>query len=161
MANLLLALAEHAASWRERAPDEALAHHARRALVDWFGCLLADAQHPPATLIAAALADETRGGGGAVCYVTGRRVPLRHAALVNGTASHMVEFDDIYRYAGSGSRCSPRTTISGTRPERSARSARRPRCRCCSARMRSAPRMRSPRRRPWRRGCSRRSAARG
>jgi 2-methylcitrate dehydratase PrpD len=31
--------------------------------------------------------------------VTGRRVPVRHAALVNGTASHTVEFDDIYRYA--------------------------------------------------------------
>lgn len=99
MDNPLLALAEHAASWRERTPDAALAHHARRALVDWFGCLLAGASRPPATLIAAALADETAGGGGAVCYVTGRRVPLRHAALVNGTASHTVEFDDIYRYA--------------------------------------------------------------
>lgn len=97
--NPLLALAEHAASWRERTPDGALAHHARRALVDWFGCLLAGASRPPATLIAAALEDETRGGGGAVCYVTGRHVPLRHAALLNGTASHTVEFDDIYRYA--------------------------------------------------------------
>jgi 2-methylcitrate dehydratase PrpD len=97
--NPLLVLAEHAASWRDRRPDEALAHHARRALVDWFGCLLAGARHPPATLIAAALEDETRGGGGAVCYVTGRHVPLRHAALINGTASHTVEFDDIYRYA--------------------------------------------------------------
>jgi 2-methylcitrate dehydratase PrpD len=26
-------------------------------------------------------------------------VPLRHAALLNGAASHIVEFDDIYRYA--------------------------------------------------------------
>lgn len=99
MDNPLVALAEHAASWRERVPDAALAHHARRALVDWFGCLLAGASRPPATLIAAALADETAGGGGAVSYVTGRGVPLRHAALVNGTASHTVEFDDIYRYA--------------------------------------------------------------
>jgi 2-methylcitrate dehydratase PrpD len=99
MRNPLLVLAEHAASWRGRTPDEALAHHARRALVDWLGCLLAGASRPPATLIAAALADETQGGGGAVCYVTGRHVPLRHAALVNGTASHTVEFDDIYRYA--------------------------------------------------------------
>jgi 2-methylcitrate dehydratase PrpD len=49
--------------------------------------------------MSAALEDETRGGGGAVCYVSGRQVPLRHAALLNGTASHTVEFDDIYRYA--------------------------------------------------------------
>jgi 2-methylcitrate dehydratase PrpD len=97
--NPLLVLAEHAASWRDRTPDDALAHHARRALVDWFGCLLAGASRPPATLLAAALADEAPGGGGAVCYVTGRHVPLRHAALINGTASHTVEFDDIYRYA--------------------------------------------------------------
>lgn len=76
-----------------------VAHHARRVLVDWFAATLPGCSRPPATLIAAALEDETRGGGGAVCYVTGRRVPVRHAALVNGTASHTVEFDDIYRYA--------------------------------------------------------------
>lgn len=99
MQSPLPVLAAHAASWRDRTPDEALAHHARRALVDWFGCLLAGASRPPATLIAAALADETRGGGGAVCYVTGRHVPLRHAALINGTASHTVEFDDTSRDA--------------------------------------------------------------
>jgi hypothetical protein len=46
--NPLRVLAEHAAAWRDRMPDDALAHHARRALVD-------------------------------------------------GTASHTVEFDDIYR----------------------------------------------------------------
>lgn len=99
MTNPLLVLAEHAASWRSREMPADVAHHARRVLVDWFAATLPGCSRPPATLIAAALEDETRGGGGAVCYVTGRRVPLRHAALVNGTASHTVEFDDIYRYA--------------------------------------------------------------
>jgi len=99
MENPLLVLAEHAASWRRREMPTEVAHHARRALVDWFAATLPGCSRPPATLIAAALEDETRGGGGAVCYVTGRRVPVRHAALVNGTASHTVEFDDIYRYA--------------------------------------------------------------
>jgi len=97
--NPLPILAEHAATWRSRALTEELEHHARRALVDWFATLLAGAGKPPATLLAQALADEVQGGGGAVCYVTGRRVPIRHAALLNGTASHTVEFDDIYRYA--------------------------------------------------------------
>jgi 2-methylcitrate dehydratase PrpD len=99
MENPLLILADHAASWRSRAVDAEVAHHARRALVDWFAALLAGASRAPATLMSAALEDETRGGGGAVCYVSGRQVPLRHAALLNGTASHTVEFDDIYRYA--------------------------------------------------------------
>ena len=99
MTNPLLVLADHAASWRAREMPADVAHHARRVLVDWFAATLPGCSRPPATLIAAALEDETRGGGGAVCYVTGRRVPLRHAALVNGTASHTVEFDDIYRYA--------------------------------------------------------------
>src|SRR4051794_41769785 len=34
--NPLLVLAEHAASWRTRPLPEAVAHHARRALIDWF-----------------------------------------------------------------------------------------------------------------------------
>lgn len=99
MTNPLLVLADHAATWRSRDLPADVAHHARRALVDWFAALLAGAWREPATLMSAALEDETRGGGGAVCYVTGRRVPVRHAALINGTASHTVEFDDIYRYA--------------------------------------------------------------
>jgi 2-methylcitrate dehydratase PrpD len=99
MTNPLLVLADHAATWRSRDLPDDVAHHARRALVDWFAALLAGAWREPATLMSAALEDETRGGGGAVCYVSGRRVPVRHAALINGTASHTVEFDDIYRYA--------------------------------------------------------------
>jgi 2-methylcitrate dehydratase PrpD len=99
MDNPLPILAAHAAEWRTRPLTPELEPHARRALVDWFAALLAGASRPPATLLAAALEDETRGGGGAVCYVSGRRVPLRHAALLNGAASHIVEFDDIYRYA--------------------------------------------------------------
>jgi 2-methylcitrate dehydratase PrpD len=49
--------------------------------------------------MAAALGHETSGRDRAICYVSNQRVPLRHAALLNGTASHTVEFDDIYRYA--------------------------------------------------------------
>ena len=41
-----------------------------------------------------------RGAGRAICYVDGEPGALRHAALLNATASHSVEFDDIYRDAG-------------------------------------------------------------
>ena len=72
---------------------------ARRALLDWFATTLPGCVLPPATLLAAGLAQEGTSGG-AVCYVDGRRAPVRDAALVNGVASHIVEFDDIFRDGG-------------------------------------------------------------
>jgi 2-methylcitrate dehydratase PrpD len=99
MDNPLLVLADHAASWRTRPLPDAVAHHARRALIDWFAALLPGCAYPPATLLAAAMAAE-RGPGRAICYVEGQAGPLRHAALINATASHTVEFDDIFRDAG-------------------------------------------------------------
>jgi 2-methylcitrate dehydratase PrpD len=95
----LPALAAHAAGWRHAAWPKGLEHHARRALLDWFAATLPGTQQPPATLLAAALADE-RGEGAAICYVDGRCGAARHAALLNGIASHTVEFDDIHRDSG-------------------------------------------------------------
>jgi 2-methylcitrate dehydratase PrpD len=92
-------LAAHAAGWRHAVWPEGLERHARRALLDWFAATLPGARQPPATLLAAALADE-RGEGAAICYVDGRRGTARHAALLNGIASHTVEFDDIHRDSG-------------------------------------------------------------
>lgn len=99
MDNPLPILADHAAAWATRPLPPAVAHHARRALIDWFAALLPGCAEPPATLLAAALAPE-RGPGRAICYVDGVAGPLRHAALLNATASHSVEFDDIFRDAG-------------------------------------------------------------
>jgi 2-methylcitrate dehydratase PrpD len=92
-------LAAHAAGWRHAAWPDGLEHHARRALLDWFAATLPGTRQPPATLLAAALEDE-RGEGAAICYVDGRRGSARHAALLNGIASHTVEFDDIHRDSG-------------------------------------------------------------
>jgi 2-methylcitrate dehydratase PrpD len=95
--NPLPILAEHAASWRTAPLPPDLDRHARRALIDWFSALIAGARRPPATLMARALAGE-RGAGQSVSYVDQARTGLRHAALLNGTASHIVEFDDIWRW---------------------------------------------------------------
>jgi 2-methylcitrate dehydratase PrpD len=76
-----------------------LERHARRALVDWFAALLPGCTQPPATLLAAALSEE-RGAGRAIAYPDGHAGPLRRAALMNATASHVVEFDDIHRDSG-------------------------------------------------------------
>jgi 2-methylcitrate dehydratase PrpD len=99
MQNPLLVLAEHGASWRTRPFPAEVAHHARRALIDWFAALLPGCQRPPATLLSAAMASE-RGAGQAINYVDGNTGSTRYAALLNATASHTVEFDDIFRDAG-------------------------------------------------------------
>jgi 2-methylcitrate dehydratase PrpD len=95
----LALLAAHAAGWRDRPWPAGLEHHARRALLDWFAATLPGTRRPPATLLAAAMADE-RGEGQAVCYVDGQTGSARHAALLNAIASHTVEFDDIHRDSG-------------------------------------------------------------
>ncbi len=91
--NPLLALAERAAT------VQAPTHHVRRAMVDWFACVTAGRGLAPATLMAEALAEE-RGAGRAICYVDGQPSGIRHAALLNAVAAHIVEFDDIHRDSG-------------------------------------------------------------
>lgn len=91
--NPLLALAERATT------VEAQEHDVRRAMVDWFACVIAGGPHPPASLMATALAGE-RGVGRAMCYVDGQPSGIRHAALLNAVAAHVVEFDDIHRDSG-------------------------------------------------------------
>ncbi len=78
---------ERFAAWAEAArkarfPDDVV-HHARRAVIDWHAALSAGARLPPATLLEKALKDEL----GAP----------RTAALINGTAAHTAEVDDIFR----------------------------------------------------------------
>ena len=97
--NPLLVLAEHAAGWRTRALPPDLEHHARRALIDYVAALLPGCRQPPATLLAHALANEA-GHGRAINYVTGHTGAPRPAALLNGIASHTMEFDDIHRDSG-------------------------------------------------------------
>jgi 2-methylcitrate dehydratase PrpD len=99
MDNPLTRLAAHAASWRSRELAADVEHHARRCLVDWFAAMLPGCLHPPATLLASALAAD-RGAGRAISYVDDAMTGLRHAALLNATASHGVEFDDIHRDSG-------------------------------------------------------------
>ena len=72
-------------------------HHAKRAVVDWHAALFPGAVIAPATLLERVLADELDRGGATLAL--GRRATARAGALINGTAAHAIEFDDIFRDA--------------------------------------------------------------
>jgi 2-methylcitrate dehydratase PrpD len=76
----------------------AVAHAARRCVIDWFACAIPGGVVAPATLLAEALVAESVGGR-AMLVPSGRKQSVRNAALINGAASHTLEFDDIYRDA--------------------------------------------------------------
>ena len=73
-----------------QAPEEARAA-AKRCLMDTMGGTIAGGVEPPATLLAKALP----GDGHSRLVPSGTR-DARTAALINGTAAHTVEVDDIY-----------------------------------------------------------------
>lgn len=81
---------------REPLPDVVL-HHAKRALIDWTAALLPGAVEAPCTLLERALATDLDRGTARLAL--GRAATPRTAALINGTAAHTVEVDDIYREA--------------------------------------------------------------
>ena len=98
MATIAERLAEYAEHELTAPLADDVRHHAKRALIDWFAALLPGAVLPPATLLAEALEDEL-GHGNAIVYGRNQRASLRAAALINATAAHSIEFDDIFRDA--------------------------------------------------------------
>lgn len=73
-------------------PADALAA-ARLCLLDWYGAAITGAGEAPAQILRTALPS----GGSARLIADGMPACPRTAALINGTASHTVEVDDIYR----------------------------------------------------------------
>lgn len=70
-------------------------HHAKRAVIDWHAALLPGAVVSPAVLLEKSLAEELDHGSARLAL--GRKAAVRAAALINGTAAHTVEVDDIFR----------------------------------------------------------------
>jgi 2-methylcitrate dehydratase PrpD len=95
---LMMKIAEYVAALRTAPLTPDVRHHTRRAVIDWYAALIAGAQSAPATLMRTAFADEI-GHGAAPLYPEGTLTSARMAALINGTASHTAEFDDIFRDA--------------------------------------------------------------
>lgn len=99
MNNPLISLAEEAARWRVRDLSSQVEWDARRAVLDWFGALIPGCLDGSVKALSNALAPH-RGDPEAVSYADGILVSARHAALMNGVASHTAEFDDIFRDGG-------------------------------------------------------------
>ncbi len=95
---ILQELADYAVAERTAPLSAEVMHDAKRAVVDWFAALIPGGVIPPATLLTEALQQES-GQGGSIIYPSGRRTSMRDGALVNATAAHAVEFDDIFRDA--------------------------------------------------------------
>jgi len=95
---LLEQIADYAIRDQTAKCSDEVIHHAKRAVIDWYAALLPGSVVVPATLLEQALAEDLDRGRARLA--SGRRATLRAAALINGAASHALEFDDIYRDAG-------------------------------------------------------------
>jgi 2-methylcitrate dehydratase PrpD len=89
-------LADFAVASRSAPLSDEVYHAATRALVDWYSATLAGSTMPPAALLRQAL--HTPGSGGRSALIPdGLAADPRTAALINATASHTAELDDIFR----------------------------------------------------------------
>jgi 2-methylcitrate dehydratase PrpD len=92
------AYARFAADLAGLALSDDILHHARRCLIDWYAATLPGSLLAPATVLREAFPEEV-GRGPSRLLPDGLAAGTRAAALINGAASHTVEFDDIYRGA--------------------------------------------------------------
>jgi 2-methylcitrate dehydratase PrpD len=89
-------LARLALAIRDRGLTAEESHATTRAIVDWFSATIAGFPMAPGRLLTEAVAD-TAGDGPCRLVPSGQAMPVRTAALINATASHTAELDDIYR----------------------------------------------------------------
>lgn len=108
MTSLLQSYGHYIAHQGQAALPVDVQHHAKRALLDWTGALIAGGNLPTAVLLRNAYADElvaadgaksADSGSAALCSIAGTaaKAKLRAAAFLNGTLSHLAEYDDIFR----------------------------------------------------------------
>jgi 2-methylcitrate dehydratase PrpD len=81
-------------------PGEVVAT-AQLCVLDWLGVTLAGSHEPgPEMLLSLARPDPD--GGVSVIGHPGVRLPVEDAALINGTSSHVLDFDDVQRRPPGG-----------------------------------------------------------
>jgi len=88
-------LAEFLAAARYSDLLSSIVEHARRAVLDWLGSALAGSLEPPARMARQYVA--SLGISNEASVFSGGRSSASGAALANGVASHILEFDDIHK----------------------------------------------------------------
>src|SRR5580658_1124348 len=87
-------IARRAAALRHGELPEDIRLLARQCLLDWLGVTLAGAGEELSRILCTE-AEEQGGNGAATLIGHGRKVPTQQAALVNGAASHALDYDDV------------------------------------------------------------------
>lgn len=90
-------LGQFGAQFQKQSVSADVIHHAKRAVVDWYAALIAGTPMHPTPLLEAAMADDLDRGPARLAL--GRAATVKAAALINGTASHTAEVDDIFKHA--------------------------------------------------------------
>ena len=96
--SLLESIAAYGARDATRALPPEVVHHAKRAVIDWFAALYPGTRVSPAVNLVRAHAAELGVGRSSLPGFGTTAFPAT-AAWINGSASHSVEFDDIFRDA--------------------------------------------------------------
>jgi 2-methylcitrate dehydratase PrpD len=103
------ALATFAAGVRVDNLPVDVVHQAVRCLIDWLGCTVAGSATPESRRVRAGIdALDPNGSGAALIVGTPQRASAGYAALANGIAAHVLDFDDTFN--------PDRTTIHGSAP---------------------------------------------
>jgi 2-methylcitrate dehydratase PrpD len=89
--------ASHATAFANQPLPAEVAHHAERALVDWYASYYPGLAMPSVKILADVLSDDFDRGDSRI--VGGRQALPRAAALFQGTAAHAAEVDDSFRDA--------------------------------------------------------------
>ncbi|MCC7425348.1 MAG: MmgE/PrpD family protein [Alphaproteobacteria bacterium] len=89
-------IGRHVAEATRQWPADAR-HAARRALIDALACIVAGRGDPAATTVLRAV--QRWGGQGATEFAQGTSIAAPWAALVNGTAAHALDYDDVFEPA--------------------------------------------------------------
>lgn len=89
-------IAQLVEDWGNTSLSPDLEHHGTRAVLDWSAATIAGSTMEPATLLEKALSEELDDGS-ATLVPSGRSATARAAALLNATAAHTAEVDDIFR----------------------------------------------------------------
>ena len=98
MTTLIQKYAKYAAQEAQKDIDPEVLHHAKRVVLDWFSALYPGLVSDVGQRIIATFEDELDCGKSRIPYIN-KTAFSATAAWILGTASHAVEFDDIFRDA--------------------------------------------------------------